>query len=277
MHKHQVEIRNTWIFLVSILIIFIFLFLGCNPRLSSSGELQKFFQASPHDSESDFGYPSHIAGNHGPYRIIPGDVLELQMPAILRVISSDLPDWLRPAYGRTEAEPYMVRVNQNGSITLPIVGELQVAGNTLAEIETIVVNAYYPKYVVTTPMVVCEVSKYQRESERVFAVVGLVNKSGVFPYPADVQYNLMEAIAFAEGLDMVADPRYLKIFRQDTSGDILCVTIKVEAKSMTEVYGVAIQPGDLIYVDHTLGTRFNRFMSDVFHITVGADSRYTYD
>ncbi len=276
MHKHQVKIRFIRIILIITTTSCALSLSGCNPRLSSSEELKIFNHANPLDSESGFGYPSDEKSIVGPYRVIPGDVLEFQMPAVLRVISSDLPEWLRPTYGRTEAEPYLVRVNQNGTITLPIVGELHVAGSTLAEIENIVVNAYYPKYVVSQPMVVCEVSKYQRESERVFAVVGLVNKSGVFPYPADVQYNLMEALAFAEGLDMVADPRYLKIYRQDTTGEILCATIKVEPKSMTESYGIAIQPGDLIYVDHTLSTRFNKFISNVFHITFGADSRYTY-
>lgn len=275
MHKHQVEIRFTGIILVQVLLC-ISLLSGCNPRLSSSEELQQFNQTNPLNSNLEFGYASEELSSLGPYRVIPGDVLEFQMPAVLRVISSDLPEWLKPTYGRTEAEPYLARINQNGTIVLPIVGELHVAGNTLAEIETIVIDAYYPKYVVTPPMVVCEVSKYQRDSERVFAVVGLVNKSGVFPYPADVKYNLMEAIAFAGGLDMVADPRYLKIYRQDTNGKILCATIKVESNKMSEAYGTSIQPGDLIYVDHTVSTRFNKFVSDVFHITVGADSRYTY-
>jgi protein involved in polysaccharide export with SLBB domain len=276
MHKHQVVIKVNLIVLCYVFVLSAFSLPGCNPRVSSPDELQKFRQANSLNSELGFGYPSDNVST-GPYRVIPGDVLEFQMPAILRIISSDLPEWLKPVYGRTEAEPYLVRVNQSGTITLPIVGQLHVAGSTLAEIETIVVDAYYPKYVTSQPMVVCEVSKYQRESERVFAVVGLVNKSGVFPYPADVQYNLMEALAFAEGLDMVADPRYLKIFRQDSTGEIVSTTIKVESKTMNEAYSIAIQPGDLVYVDHTLSTRFNKFISDVFHITVGADSRYTYE
>ena len=276
MRKHQVKIRIIWICLIIIFLICESLLSGCNPRSSSPEELRQFNHANPLDSESVFGFPSEEPVSPGPYRVISGDVLEFQMPAVLRVISSDLPEWLRPTYGRTEAEPYVARVSQDGTIALPIVGQLHVAGNTLAEIETLVINAYYPKYVVTRPMVVCEVSKYQRDSERVFAVVGLVNKSGVFPYPADVQYNLMEAIAFAGGLDMVADPRYLKIYRQDATGEIVCATIKVETNSMSSAYGMPIQPGDLIYVDHTLSTRFNKFMSDVFHITVGADNRYSY-
>jgi polysaccharide export outer membrane protein len=197
------------------------------------------------------------------------------MPAVLRIISSDLPQWLRPIYGRTDVEPYLVRVNQTGVITLPIVGELNVAGKTLAQIEALVIDVYHPKYVVNPPMVVCEIKKYQRESERVFAVVGLVKGSGVFPYPADVQYNLMEALAFAGGLDMVADPRYLKIYRKDAGGDLVSATFGVDKQSMADTYAIVIKPGDLIYVDHTLRTRINKFITDVFHITVGADTRYT--
>jgi polysaccharide export outer membrane protein len=212
----------------------------------------------------------------GPYRVMPGDVLEFEMPAVLPVISSDLPEWLRPTYGRTEAESYLARVSQAGTITLPIIGEIHVAGKTLAQIEVSVVDAYFPKYVVSRPMVVCEVKQYQSESQRVFAVIGLVNKSGVFPYPADVRYNLMEALAFAGGLDMVADPRYLKIYRQNASGKVTSATLGIDDRSLADACRLTIKPGDLIYVDHTLRTRINRFMSDVFHVTVGADTRYTY-
>jgi polysaccharide export outer membrane protein len=277
MQEHKVKIQIIRIFLINFLLLCISILTGCDPRLSSPEELQRFNHANPLNSESTFGYTLEEFVSPGPYRVVPGDVLEFQMPTVLRVISSDLPEWLRPTYGRTEAESYLVRINQNGTLTLPIVGEIQAAGKTLAEIEATVVDVYYPKYVVNRPMIVCEVKKYQRESERVFAVIGLVNNSGVFPYPADVRYNLMEALAFAGGLDMVADPRYLKIYRQDTTGEILCATLKVESNNIDEAYGVMIQPGDFIYVDHTVHTRFNKFMSEAFHITVGADTRYTYD
>lgn len=277
MHMQKMSICFSRIFFVSI-----FIFIGlctnsCGPTLSTPQELEEFNRAAPVNAENNLGYSIGVKSYVGPYRVIPGDVVEFQMPAVLRVISSDLPEWLRPTYGRTEVEPYLVRVSQDGTITLPIVGELHVAGKTLAQIEAVVVDAYYPKYVVNRPMVVCEVKKYQRESERVFAVIGLVNKSGIYPYPADVQYNLMEALAFAGGLDMVSDPRYLKIYRQDDSGQVLFATLGVDSKSLSDAYKFTIQPGDLIYVDHTLRTRVNKFMSDVFHITVGAESRYTYD
>ena len=250
---------------------------GCGPKVSTPDVVREFESAGPIKSEVEIAAAYGVTGlksHTGPYRVIPGDILEFQMPAVLRVISSDLPQWLRPVYGRTDVEPYLARVSPVGTITLPIVGEMEVAGRTLAQIEASVIDAYHPKYVVNPPMVVCEVKKYQMESQRVFAVMGLVKDSGVFPYPADVQYTVMEALAFAGGLDMVADPRYLKIYRKDAGGDLISATFSVDKNSMTDTYATIIKPGDLVYVDHTLRTRINKFVTDVFHITVGADTRY---
>ena len=252
---------------------------GCGPKVSSPDIVSEFERAGPIRSEAEVAGTYGVTGlksDVGPYRVIPGDILEFQMPAVLRVISSDLAAWLRPISGRTDFEPYLARVSQTGTVTLPIIGEIHVAGKTLAQIEASVIDAYHPKYVVNPPMMVCEVKKYQMESQRVFAVIGLVQKSGVFPYPGDVQYTVMEALAFAGGLDMVADPRYLKIYRKDAGGDLVSATFSVDKKSMSDTYALVIKPGDLIYVDHTLHTRINKFVTDALHITIGADTRYRY-
>ena len=249
---------------------------GCGPPLSSPEQLKEFEKAEP--IVSKVGIAEQTGASHtGPYRVVPGDILELQMPTVLRIISANLGEWLRPAYGHKDIEPYLVRVNDTGTITLPIAGKLPVAGKTLAEVEAIVISAYYPKYVVNPPMVVCNVTKYQGDNERVFTVLGLVNHPDAFPYPPDVQYNLMEALAFAGGLDMVSDPRYVKIFRQDSDGKIVSATFGIGSGSLIKAYGVAVKPGDVIYVDQTFNTRVNKFLSDVLQIRVGADIRPSND
>jgi protein involved in polysaccharide export with SLBB domain len=242
---------------------------GCGPKLSDPEQLTRFEGAGPIATGTDvigLGGEHHI----GPYRVVLGDILQFQMPAVLRVISTEFSEWLKPVYGRRDYEPYLVRVSGAGTITLPIVGEILVAGMTLSEIEAVVIDAYYPKYVVNRPMVVCEVEKYQRESERVFTVMGLVRNPNAFAYPPDVQYNLMESLAYAGGLDMTADPRYVKVYRQDSNGEIVSATFSVDSKSFLDAYAVSIKPGDVIYVDHTLRTRINQFISDVFTVRVGA-------
>jgi hypothetical protein len=72
---------------------------------------------------------------------------------------------------------------------------------------------------------------------------------------------------------MVADPHYVKIFRQDASGKVVSAIFSVDSKSLVKAYGVLIKPGDVIYVDHTLSTRANKFLSEVFQFRVGADIR----
>jgi len=242
---------------------------GCGPKLSTPEQLTAFSEAGP------IATGTSVIGlggmqQTGPYRVIPGDILEFQMPAVLRVISTEFTEWLKPVYGRRDYEPYLVRVNEEGNITLPIVGILYVGGRTLSEIEALVIDAYYPKYVVNRPMVVCEIQKYQRENERVFTVMGLVKNPNAFQYPPDVQYNLMESLAYAGGLNMTADPRYVKVYRQGSDGEIVSATFSVDSKSFLEAYAVAIKPGDVIYVDHTLRTRVNQFIADVFNFRVGA-------
>jgi polysaccharide export outer membrane protein len=257
--------------LVCTLMFCLFFLAGCGGPVSSAKQLEQFDKAGPFSSDSEMSSSILMKSHAGPYRVIPGDVLEIQMPAVLRVLSSEISEWLKPVFGRKEYEPYLVRVSDNGTITLPIVGEIPAANRTLSEIETSIIDAYYPKYVVNPPMVVCEVVKYRRENERVFAVLGLVNHPDAFPYPPDTQYNLMEALAFAGGLDMTADPRYVKVYRQDAEGTVVSAKFGVDSKSVLGAYAVAIKPGDVIYVDHTLRTRMNQFLSEVLQIRVGAD------
>ena len=55
--------------------------------------------------------------------------------------------------------------------------------------------------------------RVQPPYEQSIAIVGLVNKPGNMPYPPNARYTLIEAIAFAGGLDLVADPRFVTAAR----------------------------------------------------------------
>jgi protein involved in polysaccharide export with SLBB domain len=246
---------------------------GCGPSVSSPEEVAIFKKAGP--IERTTGAKQSAKKRRGPYRVIPGDVLEFQLPTHMRFVSTELSEWMRPSYGRRQIEPYLVRVNDTGAVTMPIVGDIPVDGRSLTEIERAVIDAYYPMYVVNPPPLVCQVKNYQADHERVFTVMGLVNKPNAYPYPADVQYNLMEALAFAGGLNMIADPEFVKVYRQDVDGEIHDATFRIRDKAFREAYDVMIKPGDVIVVDHTLSTRINKFVSDIFRVSVGADARYS--
>jgi len=242
---------------------------GCGSALSTPEQINAFEKAGPITDPRDPNN-TEITNNHnGPYRVVPGDLLEFQMPGVLRIISSNDPQTLE------EIEPYSCRVSRDGEITLPIIGQVHVDGKTIAQIESLVISAYYPKYVVNIPMVVCEIKHYKTENERVFTVMGLVNHPDAFTYPPDVRYNLMEALAFAGGFDLNADPRYVKVYRQSEDSEVVCATFGIDKKSMADTYNVMVKPGDVIYVDHTFRTRTNTFLARILRIGVGADVRYT--
>ena len=262
MKKLYISVRYWKIVLAYTFVFYLLCVTGCNgPALSSVEQIRKFEKAGPRTPVVDVNEPVKARITYI-YRVVPGDVLELQMPAILRGISSDSPDWLQ------KVEPYSCRVSDAGTITLPIVGKVPAAGKTLAEVESSVVDAYFPKYVVNAPAVVCKVTEHL--NQRVFTVLGLVKKPDAFPYPPNVQYNLMEALAFAGGVNQVADPRYVSVYRQAANGDIVFATFRIDRKFLADAYNIVIKPGDVVCVNRTARTHLNTFLSDVFSLHVGA-------
>jgi protein involved in polysaccharide export with SLBB domain len=100
--------------------------------------------------------------------------------------------------------------------------------------------------------------------DRSFSVIGLVKKNGVFLYPAPRRYNLMQALATAGGVDETSAPRYATVYRVKADGSILGATFKIDGTSLTDASNVIIKDGDVIAVEHTQGSWFRQFFSQVF-------------
>ena len=109
--------------------------------------------------------------------------------------------------------------------------------------------------------------------EQSISVVGLVTRPGNMPYPPGAQYNLIQAIAFAGGLDLVADPRYVSVYRLAPDGEIVSTTFQLvnphHRQQLTESLSLPLRPGDVVSVEHTLRTRTNVFFDRVFRISLG--------
>jgi protein involved in polysaccharide export with SLBB domain len=109
--------------------------------------------------------------------------------------------------------------------------------------------------------------------EQSVAVLGLVAKPGNMPYPPGVRYNLIQAIAYAGGLDLVADPRYVSVYRLAPDGQIASVTFQLvdphRQQKLTGTLALPLKPGDVVSVEHTPRTRMNTFLDRVFRITLG--------
>jgi len=113
----------------------------------------------------------------------------------------------------------------------------------------------------------------ERLQTQYLSVVGLVRNPGNFPYPHEAEYNLVQALAFAGGLDMVAAPRYVSVYRLKTDGTIASTTVQLvnpdNEEELTERLSLRLKPGDVVSVEHTPRTRRNVFLANVFRISLG--------
>jgi polysaccharide export outer membrane protein len=136
-----------------------------------------------------------------------------------------------------------VRVSDDGSITMPLLGRLVVGGLTKTDLERQLAALLEERYV-RNPQVTVFVKEY--ESKRV-AVSGSVKRPG--SYEMLGRKTLLEMLSMAGGLDRDLG-REIIIFRRDDDGATKRIPLDLERL----VYGadpslnLAVEPGDIIYV-----------------------------
>lgn len=163
---------------------------GDNVHLPTSKELIEFENAGPVPPSIDTNRMIQAKIGGGPYRVVAGDALELTMPAIARFIT------VKEFGSDNTVLPYISRVNEDGNITLPIVGDIKAAGRTLPQIEFDVIGAYYPKHVVTRPSVFARVLDYKTSK---VSVSGAVRTPGIYSLRSD-QMSLVALLMEAGGI-----------------------------------------------------------------------------
>jgi polysaccharide export outer membrane protein len=316
---------------------------GCGPNHEHTDtDLAAFERAGPVRFNADYKQTLRRRRSAGPYRVVPGDLLALQMPGVVRLL---------PDREGDETTPYRSRVDSAGRIVLPIVGALKVSGKTLAEIERAVVEAYHPKYVRREPSVVATVSDYRvatvsvvgavedpgvyvlRSNEMTVisalmkaggiaergaaslhvsgasgkssrtipvldlnipsedvaladgdtvvveemanqgvSVVGLVKKPGLFPWNAKRRCTVMDALAFAGGVNDLADPQYARVYRQDADGKIVTALLKLHGPCAGGAGELLLKPGDIVVVEQTPRTRTRLILSQIVRMGLGVNA-----
>jgi polysaccharide export outer membrane protein len=136
-----------------------------------------------------------------------------------------------------------VRVADDGSITLPLLGRLEVAGLTKGDLEKLIATMLEAKYV-RDPQVTIFVKEY--ESRKV-AVSGAVKKPDTYEMLGEK--TLLEMISMAGGLDKDLG-REIIVFRQaqDGSTQRLAVDLERLVYDADPALNLPVSPGDIIYV-----------------------------
>ena len=202
---------------------------GCGDqvRLPSPEGLAEFEDAGPVGPTVDMDHLVKAKIDGGPYRVAPSEVLELTMPTILQVVTAEEPD----VSGKMA--PYMCRISEAGTITLPVVGEIEVGEKSLAEIESAIIDVYYPRYAVTRPSVFARVLEYKTAK---VSITGAVKNPGLYELRSDKKSLvslLMEAGGIIdEGAALIRIIRPEEIVPDDADAEALKETIGDTLKEM---------------------------------------------
>lgn len=107
-----------------------------------------------------------------------------------------------------------VRVSQEYSVTLPLIGKVVLKGKTVHQAETMIRDLYDRDYLVN-PQVTIVVTDYAKRSVN---VLGSVGSPGVIVFPQEQGLTLLDAISRAGGFSRLADRKHVKITRTNADG-----------------------------------------------------------
>ena len=117
-----------------------------------------------------------------------------------------------------------VRVSKESTITLPLIGGVDLKGKTPHEAQEMI-RALYDRDYLVNPQVNVIVTEYSRRSVN---VIGSVNTPGVVLFPQEEGLTLLDAITRAGGFSRLADKRRIKLTRTLSDGKVENYTINAD-------------------------------------------------
>ena len=102
-----------------------------------------------------------------------------------------------------------VRISQEYSITLPLIGQVNLKGKTLREAEELI-RARYDQDFLVKPQVTVTVTEYAKTSVN---VLGSVGQAGSVVFTPEQPMTLLDAIARAGGFTRLADRKHVSLSR----------------------------------------------------------------
>lgn len=193
---------------IAIFLLLLHCVLGCARPYYRAGQLPIELQAPPASSLHRESIAQLGRSLPPPEIIQPGDLLELLV---------------LPNASDSSTKPIPVRVSEEGSIQVPLVGKVFVAGLTVGEAELAITRAAQERGIYQNPVVSLAIKKPR--SNRI-TVIGAVRKEGVYELPV-AQSTLLDAILAAGNLTEDADSRVQiyrsRAFSQRQPGSVLNV------------------------------------------------------
>ena len=140
------------------------------------------------------------------------------------------------------------RVNANGAVSLPLAGEIKIGGLTLAEAQGVIekkLSAFVVK-----PQVSLFIEEY---GNKLFFVMGEVQKPGSYPIPTESHMTVLEAISTAGGFTPIAAQDRARVLRR-VNGESMSYTVDVRTitREGQKDKDIVLEPNDVVYIPQSM-------------------------
>ncbi len=183
-------------------------------------------------------------------KILPNDWLTITVntvnPVVAAPFNMPLVPMINESLGISSAnqtvgmQTYIV--GKDEMINFPVLGKIQAGGKTVSELEEIIQNGIFPKYITEMPIVTVRFTNYK------VSVLGEVQKPGVYAFPTE-HVNLFEALAMASDLTIYGRRDNVLLKREHADGTNEYVRLNLQDKNLVLSPYFYLQQNDVIYVE----------------------------
>ena len=188
---------------------------------------------------SDTSRISQAGSGTSDYRIHSQDILQIRNLQSTRFIVDEGPSAAAGGGGGGVSQGQMFQVEDDGTVALPVLGHIPVAGLTRAEAAK-QIEDLYRKNLLKDPIIELKITNLK------VTILGESKGQGNFPLIKD-KTNLIEMIGEAGGLTANADEKNIKIIRGDPKNPQIT---RVDLSKITTLADprIILQNNDIIYI-----------------------------
>jgi polysaccharide biosynthesis/export protein len=178
------------------------------------------------------------AALHTAYTLTSGDTVRVQI------------------LGPDEPIPTPQHVDTLGNITMPLIGDVHVAGLTRDQAQELIARTYVRERFYRDPQITLNIDDY---ADREVSITGMVKSPGRFPLPIETAFSVVDLVTRAGGFTDIAKGSDVQIVRNPQgSGKPIVIHIDVQAifKGKSQIKSndpsLILQPGDSVYVPEAI-------------------------
>ena len=142
------------------------------------------------------------------------------------------------------------RLTPAGEIRHSLAGTIALAGQSIAEAETMLTHRLNEDYLVNPRVIIKLVSTQSSQ----IVLLGEVKRPGVYPLAYGETVTLLQAVAGAGGFTELASPDRVRIVRRGADGQQVTIPVRVSdlLKGRRGQRDIALEPNDVIMVPEVL-------------------------